>query len=149
MGAEHNNLEAEQNEAGQSILEAEQNEAGQSILEAEQINMKAGQNKLDKEKAADAVKEVHPVREMARCGLDCGNCDWRERCSCPGCQAAMGHMFHGECEVALCSIGKGLDHCGQCTDFPCEILNRFAFDKEHGDPEGSRIQVLRHAAART
>ncbi len=108
--------------------------------------MESGEiNGTDEAMKAVTNMGVKEIREMARCGLDCGNCDWRERCNCPGCQAAMGHMFHGECEVALCSIGKGIDHCGQCADFPCETLNRFAFDKEHGDPEGSRIKVLRRA----
>ena len=93
--------------------------------------------------------ETNQVKEMARCGLDCGSCDWRERCNCPGCQAACGHMFHGDCTVSLCSIGKGLAHCGECPDMPCEALTRFAFDPEHGDPQGSRIEVLRQWRART
>jgi len=80
--------------------------------------------------------------EMARCGLDCGRCDWRERMNCPGCQAADGHMFHGDCPIALCSIEKGLPHCGACGQLPCEALTQYAFDPEHGDAEGSRIKVL-------
>lgn len=81
-------------------------------------------------------------KELARCGLDCGNCDWREKCNCPGCEAANGHPFHGDCAVALCSIAKGFSHCGQCPDLPCDLLTRFATDPEHGDSQGSRILVL-------
>lgn len=93
--------------------------------------------------AQDPAHTPQVPLEMARCGLDCGRCDWRERMQCPGCQAAGGHMFHGDCPVALCSIAKGLLHCGACADLPCDILTRYAFDPEHGDPQGSRIQVLR------
>jgi hypothetical protein len=51
-------------------------------------------------------------------------------------------MFHGDCPIALCSIGKGLPHCGSCGQLPCEALTQYAFDPEHGDKAGSRIKVL-------
>ncbi len=87
--------------------------------------------------------EIPGMKEIAMCGLDCRNCGWRIRVGCPGCKAAMGHMSYGNCAVALCCIDKEIDHCGLCAEFPCELLNRFAFDKEHGDPEGTRIATLR------
>lgn len=80
---------------------------------------------------------------LAMCGLECGTCDWRESTGCPGCHEGRGKMFWGECALAACCLGKGLPHCGLCAEFPCGQLEAFAYDKEHGDPQGSRINNLR------
>jgi hypothetical protein len=77
----------------------------------------------------------------ARCGLFCGDCDYRERMSCPGCIQAKGQPFWGACQIALCCTGRELDHCGQCPSFACDDLKRFAYDEEHGD-DGRRIRNL-------
>jgi len=79
---------------------------------------------------------------MAMCGIDCGECSYREPNSCPGCKAAEGKLFWGECEVAKCCIGKGLAHCGGCQELPCETLKEYAYHPDHGD-NGKRIAVLR------
>ena len=75
----------------------------------------------------------------ARCGIYCGDCEYREKMSCPGCIKCGGKVFWGECDVAKCCIERGLDHCGQCEDVPCEMLRRFAYDPEEGD-DGQRIR---------
>jgi len=80
-----------------------------------------------------------------RCGLLCESCSFRESHNCKGCVDSMGHPFHGECPIAVCCQDRGLDHCGQCLDVPCEALCRYSCaDPEHGDkPLGQRIrQVL-------
>ena len=77
----------------------------------------------------------------ARCGIYCGECEYREEMSCPGCIKAAGKPFWGECIIAACCVGKGLDHCGLCADFPCEDLKSFAYDEEQGD-DGQRIRNL-------
>jgi hypothetical protein len=81
-------------------------------------------------------------RLMAACGAYCGACDWKERTNCPGCQAAQGQMFWGECAVAVCARSKGLLHCGLCPDLPCATLQGFFDDPEHGD-NGERLANLR------
>jgi hypothetical protein len=78
---------------------------------------------------------------MARCGIDCEACKYREQMNCPGCPATGGKPFWGECQVARCCIGKGHEHCGQCAEFPCELLKKFAYDPEQGD-NGRRIRNL-------
>ena len=78
---------------------------------------------------------------MARCGIDCQACTYREQTGCPGCPATEGKLFWGECALAKCCITKGHDHCGQCEDFPCAMLNEYANDPEHGD-QGERIRNL-------
>jgi len=87
--------------------------------------------------------------DLAICGLDCAACGYREPTGCPGCVAARGKLFWGECDMAGCCIGKGLDHCGQCPSFACEDLTAAAHDPEHGDAEGSRIINLRRRLAQT
>ena len=78
---------------------------------------------------------------MARCGIDCEACDYRERQGCPGCPATAGKPFWGECELALCCIKREHEHCGKCQEFPCPTLVKFAYDKEQGD-QGERIRHL-------
>ncbi len=80
--------------------------------------------------------------QMAYCGLDCGNCDWRAKMKCPGCQAAAGKMFWGECVLAKCCIDKQIPNCGHCGEFPCDQLKEFSYSSsEHGD-DGQRIRNL-------
>ena len=80
----------------------------------------------------------------SRCGLICDGCEYVERCGCGGCIATDGHPFHGECPVAVCCQSKGHLHCGQCSEFPCEQLNAYSCDPEHGDtPRGARIEQCR------
>ena len=79
--------------------------------------------------------------QLARCGLDCTTCPFREKNNCPGCHKADGTMFWGKCTLALCSIGKGIEHCGLCDQFPCDLLKSYSYAKEHGD-NGQRIRNL-------
>lgn len=79
---------------------------------------------------------------VSRCGILCFECDYREECHCPTCHKTNGRPFHGECRVAMCSIKKGFEDCSECDEFPCDLLNEFAYDKEHGD-NGKRIEQLK------
>ena len=90
------------------------------------------------------VMKFEVCREMiqSRCGLKCRECEWAPKTNCPGCLEAHGHLFHGECAVALCCESRNLAHCGKCGDFPCAKLLAFAYDLEHGD-NGARIETLK------
>jgi len=84
-------------------------------------------------------------QQIGMCGAYCGICEWKEKTNCPGCQACKGDMFYGECGVAKCCHGKGLLHCGLCSDLPCAELQQ-AFDHpEHGD-HGERLANLKNWA---
>ena len=74
----------------------------------------------------------------SRCGILCSKCKYREKMNCAGC-VNIGKPYWGECDVKLCCEKKELENCGKCGEFPCEVLNRFAYDKEQGD-NGRRIQ---------
>ena len=80
-----------------------------------------------------------------RCGLSCAECGYREPHNCGGCVATMGKPFHGECPVAVCCQSKGFDHCGFCSEIPCELLYSYSYlDPEHGDdPPGKRVEICK------
>lgn len=82
------------------------------------------------------------MHKYTYCGLDCCNCDYKEKCNCKGCKETCGEPFHGSCRLAKCAINKNVEYCSLCDEFPCSLLNTFSFDKEHGD-NGERIEVLK------
>ncbi len=84
------------------------------------------------------------IESLAYCGLRCDECGFREKMNCPGCQAAAGKVFWGQCALAACCIDKGLPNCGKCAQFPCDQLRAFSFSKDNGD-NGRRIENLRAA----
>jgi len=73
------------------------------------------------------------------CGLESANCDYIKSQTCGGCIATKGQSFHGVCEIAECANQRNKRFCGECENFPCEILERYSHDKEHGD-DGKRIE---------
>lgn len=84
------------------------------------------------------------------CGLECGNCEFKETKGCGGCIATCGNPFHGKCELAECAVSRGVEFCGRCPDFPCELLNSYSCDPVHGDkPAGARIENIRRLLRET
>ena len=75
----------------------------------------------------------------SRCGILCGECEYKEKMNCAGCIYIEKPFWGDSCPVKDCCEGRGHSHCGQCSEFPCELLNEFAFDKEQGD-DGKRIE---------
>ncbi len=73
----------------------------------------------------------------SRCGILCSECEYKESMGCLGC-LLIDNPFWGECPVKKCVEDKQLTHCGECENFPCELLNSFSYDKEQGD-NGKRI----------
>ncbi|MBI4962206.1 MAG: DUF3795 domain-containing protein [Desulfomonile tiedjei] len=51
-----------------------------------------------------------------------------ERATCPGCRNANGEppLVPMSCNVYPCAEEKGLEHCGECSDFPCDHLHPYA-----------------------
>ncbi len=102
--------------------------------------------KCDASKLKTVIR--HPIKEKggkgmidSRCGLHCTGCEYKDSCGCGGCIETNGHPFHGECPVAVCCQKKGIVHCGECGDIPCELLTQYSCDPEHGDtPQGARIE---------
>lgn len=81
---------------------------------------------------------------VAPCGLDCFNCDIhesnltaelaevihnargvpKEQIACRGCRQQGGRHYHlpDGCATLECAKAKGVELCGDCTDFPCPYL---------------------------
>lgn len=79
---------------------------------------------------------------IGMCGAYCGDCEWKERTGCPGCQESRSHMFWGQCQIAKCAIDNGHTHCGTCPELPCEKLVDAFNNPEHGD-NGERLINLK------
>lgn len=75
----------------------------------------------------------------SRCGILCSECSYREQMNCKGCIIIEKPFWGDLCPVKSCCESKSQEHCGECNDFPCELLNKFAYDKEQGD-SGKRIE---------
>ena len=83
----------------------------------------------------------HPL--LAACGLYCGACyhyladSWPperllaeaarrgrspEGFTCRGCRSDRLYIHAGcaQCELRACAEGRGLLHCGECPEMPCE-----------------------------
>ncbi len=90
-------------------------------------------------------------RDLALCGLACVLCSETD---CLGCKAR-GCAMGSDCSVYKCAMGKGLDGCYQCDQFPCgegmlqgvrnrafnryarrfgkeDLLNRLRINRENG-----------------
>jgi len=82
----------------------------------------------------------------SRCGIVCAPVKCKEAfgVDCAGC-VNIEQPFHGKCSVKMCCESKGLGHCGLCVEFPCALLDSFAYDKEHGD-NGARIEQCKEWA---
>lgn len=83
---------------------------------------------------------------IGMCGTYCEVCEWKEKTSCPGCQACQGKPFWGECSIAKCSINNGYNHCGHCSNLPCVKLQDAFNNEEHGD-NGERLINLKNWAS--
>ena len=75
----------------------------------------------------------------SRCGILCSECEYKEQMNCKGCVNIRKPFWGESCPVKSCCENKKHENCGYCNDFPCELLNKFAYDKEQGD-DGKRIE---------
>ncbi len=78
----------------------------------------------------------------SRCGILCGECEYRALMGCRGCMAIEGPFWGETCPLKACCEGKRLENCGRCDEFPCGLLVQFAFDENQGDG-GRRIEQCR------
>lgn len=79
------------------------------------------------------------------CGLFCEACDiyqsvqsgtlkdlaakWEmnpEDLACDGCRSERRSEQSRKCYIRKCCLEKGHDHCGECGEFPCQVLKEFA-----------------------
>lgn len=86
------------------------------------------------------IEEAVKVKIESRCGIECSKCEFQESMGCKGC-TNIDKPFWGEsCPVKTCAeVKHNVECCGECNEFPCELLKSFAYDKEQGD-NGLRIK---------
>jgi hypothetical protein len=61
---------------------------------------------------------------IAFCGVDCGACpDYSEQ-KCPGCRRTEWPA-DDPCPPVACCGKRGIAVCGQCEDFPCQMMREF------------------------
>ena len=71
---------------------------------------------------------------LALCGTNCGLCSYytKERTPhCPGCNTQKGQPFWGSCKLYACAREHEVEHCGLCSEFPCDLFID-QYDPEHG-----------------
>jgi hypothetical protein len=62
-------------------------------------------------------------RLAAVCGRLCEFCDGYLDGPCRGCGYQLGETRRGECALFKCCVEqRGLEHCGLCSDFPCQLF---------------------------
>jgi len=97
-------------------------------------------------------KTKEPVKKiLAPCGIYCPECSLRvayetqnrahltampavfdkfkgldlNEFDCEGCTPENQHV---DCRIKQCVMARKIEHCGQCSEFPCELINNFADD---------------------
>ena len=58
----------------------------------------------------------------AICGKDCGDCP-ELQAGCKGCAYQLGLSPSSECAIfRCCAVERGIEHCGLCPDFACQVF---------------------------
>ncbi|MFR5780404.1 MAG: DUF3795 domain-containing protein [Oscillospiraceae bacterium] len=56
------------------------------------------------------------------CGLNCALCAMHVGGYCPGCGGGEGNQ---SCAIARCSLGRGVEFCADCAEYPCARYEGF------------------------
>lgn len=83
----------------------------------------------------------------SRCGVCCNSCGRREQVGCRGCLRMERPFWGGTCGVKSCCEGRALNHCGECPEFPCEMLSTMGVEQGF-DPAPKLAQCRRWAGER-
>ncbi len=70
----------------------------------------------------------------SRCGICCESCEGKADVGCRGCLNMEKPFWGGECAVKTCCESRGLNHCGECGEFPCETLSSMGAEEGY-DPQ--------------
>ena len=52
----------------------------------------------------------------------------KENLVCKGCLGPLDVHWSPDCEMMMCAREKSLNHCFECEDFPCALVEKFATD---------------------
>jgi hypothetical protein len=63
---------------------------------------------------------------------------------CTGCRGPVGTHWSPDCDIRHCCIKeKGLHHCSQCNEFPCEKLESWAQTDETYSEAFERLKKMK------
>ena len=70
---------------------------------------------------------MNNIEEFSFCGILCSKCkNYKQNMNCAGCRVE--EELIADCPTRICAREKGLLHCGECDDFPCDALKEFYED---------------------
>jgi predicted RNA-binding Zn-ribbon protein involved in translation (DUF1610 family) len=102
--------------------------------------------------AEDAAAMAKRQEQRAPCGLFCRACvvyiattedrPWLERMAarlggsadeyrCEGCSSAVVNPYCRSCVMSRCARERGVEFCGQCGEYPCDVLREFQAARPH------------------
>lgn len=76
----------------------------------------------------------------SRCGVCCNKCEKKAQGLCKGCLHMENPMW-GICKVKKCCEEKKHEFCGECKEFPCEMLSNMG--KEYGFDPSIKLEQCR------
>lgn len=64
---------------------------------------------------------------------------------CDGCRAQGGRLYSGcrNCRIRKCASEKELENCAYCSEYPCEILNKFFVSEGEQAGAKKRLDAIR------
>ena len=68
---------------------------------------------------ANAKRKNVDEDAVGKCGFYCPSCPSFTAGNCAGC---MNGNKDGDCYTRDCVLCKGISFCGQCKDFPCDVI---------------------------
>ena len=90
-------------------------------------NIYLNYNSGDKEALNAMAERINQQREI--------KLDPETDLPCEGCLSSTVAWYCRECAMRDCAVSKGITHCSQCSDFPCQIVTDFNNDEwpHHGE----------------
>ncbi len=85
------------------------------------------------------VEVKEKIKIESRCGICCSECNFQKDGKCDGCINITKPFWSDSCPIKNCCEMKRLKCCGECCEFPCDLLKSFAYDEKQGD-NGLRIE---------
>ena len=85
-------------------------------------------------------KTITSIPLLAYCGVDCSVCQDYIGGKCPGCRES--DWSGGDaCLPVGCCREKGIECCGECSDFPCADIAKFYEESDSHREAGRRMRL--------
>jgi Protein of unknown function (DUF3795) len=71
--------------------------------------------------------KAEQLNKLAYCGIYCGGCsNFLQNANCAGCRTETELL--ADCPTIVCAQKKDIIHCGECSEFPCQMQHDFYND---------------------